>query len=342
MCRNFRTYWSVRAQPGPLHERMLMPRNLDVAALVEQTFAGNRRALARLLSAVENDHPALPEISQLLAPRTGRAEIIGLTGSPGVGKSTATNALVAAYRAMGRSVAVLAVDPSSPFSGGALLGDRIRMVRHSADAGVYVRSMATRGHLGGLAEAVPAALRVLDAAGFDIVLIETVGVGQSEVHVAGLADTVLVLVAPGMGDGIQAAKAGVLEIADVFVVNKADHDGAAATVRDLRYMISLGRSGAPDEWRPPVVSTVAEQNTGIDELVTEIAAHRAWMRDHGELDRRQHRRARDEIEGLALARVRTRLETAGATTDLDALADAVVARETDPYAAAARAVEHLR
>ena len=204
-----------------------------------------------------------------LAPYAGHAHVVGLTGSPGVGKSTATSALVKELRAEGKRVGVLAVDPSSPFSGGALLGDRVRMGDHALDEGVYIRSMASRGHLGGLAWTTPQALRVLDAAGFDVVLVETVGVGQSEVEIAGLADTTVVLLAPGMGDGIQAAKAGILEIGDIFVVNKADRDGADQTRRDLRSMMNLSerRDGS---WKPPIVSTVARAGTGLDELAAEL------------------------------------------------------------------------
>lgn len=311
-----------------------MPREIDVPQLVAQMRDGSRRALARLLTCVENGHPKLEEIGAAIAPHTGEAQIIGLTGPPGVGKSTSTNALVEAYRKDGRTVGVLAVDPSSPFSGGALLGDRIRMVGHSGDEGVFVRSMATRGHLGGLSAAAPAALRVLDAAGFDIVLVETVGVGQSEVHIAGLADTTIVLLAPGAGDSIQAAKAGVLEIGDLFVVNKADRDGAPATVRDLRHMISLGMSGEPGEWRPEVVSTVAEKAQGVEDVVAAVEAHRAWMLEHDELSVRRRRRAAGEIEELAVRRLRERWERPNAEVKLDDLAEAVARGVLDPYAAA--------
>src|SRR5690242_17460471 len=207
-----------------------------------------------------------------LAPYTGRARVVGITGSPGVGKSTTTNALVTELRSGGRRVGVLAVDPSSPFSGGALLGDRVRMSDHATDSGVFIRSMASRGHLGGLAWTTPQALRVLDAAGFDVVVIETVGVGQSEVEIAALADTTVVLLAPGMGDGIQAAKAGILEIGDLYVVNKADREGADTLRRDLRSMLALA-DRTEGEWKPPIVKTIASRNDGLDEVVTEIDRH---------------------------------------------------------------------
>ena len=252
-----------------------MPRVVDVPTLVEQARQGRPRAVARLVSLVEDASPALREVMAALAPHTGRAYVVGLTGSPGVGKSTTTSALVTALRERGMRVGVLAVDPSSPFSGGALLGDRVRTQDHALDPGVYIRSMATRGHLGGLSWATPQALRVLDAAGCDVVLVETVGVGQSEVEVAAMADTTLVLLAPGMGDGIQAAKAGILEIGDVYVVNKADRDGADATVRDIRHMISLGDRSEPGLWRPPVLKTVAARGEGIDELMESIDKHYA-------------------------------------------------------------------
>ncbi|HET6921387.1 MAG TPA: methylmalonyl Co-A mutase-associated GTPase MeaB, partial [Jiangellaceae bacterium] len=230
-------------------------------------------------------------------------------------------------------VGVLAVDPSSPFTGGALLGDRVRMQEHATDRGVYIRSMATRGHLGGLAWATPQALRVLDAAGCDVVIIETVGVGQSEVEVAALADTTLVLLAPGMGDGIQAAKAGILEVGDVFVVNKADRDGADQVVRDLRGTIRLAERG-PGDWRQPIVKTVAVRGEGLDEVMEAVDKHRAWMERSGELDRRRRRRVRDEIEALAVTAVRRRFGDLHGDTRLDALADQVLSGRSDPYSAA--------
>ena len=258
-----------------------------------------------------------------------------------MGKSTSTNALVRALR--GARHAGSACWPStrpSPFSGGALLGDRVRMQDHATDPGVFIRSMATRGHLGGLSAATPQAVRVLDAAGCDVVLVETVGVGQAEVEIASLADTTLVLLAPGMGDGIQAAKAGILEIADVFVVNKADRDGADATIRDIQGMIALGERG-PGEWRPPIVQTVAARGEGIDEMVAAIDKHRDWLERHGELRRRREARAAAEIEAIALGALRNRIGSLRDGTQLPTLAAKVAEGAIDPYAAAAELLTQL-
>ncbi len=252
----------------------------DPAGLVAAARDGDPRSLARLVSLVENGSPRLREIMKLIAPHTGQARIIGLTGSPGVGKSTVTGALVRAYRAEGLRVGVLAVDPTSPFTGGALLGDRVRMQDHATDAGVFIRSMASRGHLGGLSWAAPQALRILDAAGFDVIMIETVGVGQAEVAIASLADSTLVIVAPGMGDSVQAAKAGILEIADIFVVNKSDRPGAQEAVRDLRTMIAMADHG-PGDWKPPIVSTTAATGEGVDDLVEPAGGARHLARRIG-------------------------------------------------------------
>ncbi len=316
-------------------------RSLDVPDLVARLEQGEARAVARLISLVEDASPALREVMALLAPRAGHARVVGLTGPPGVGKSTSTNALVAAYRRRGMKVGVLAVDPSSPFSGGALLGDRIRMQDHATDDGVFIRSMASRGHLGGLSWATPQALRVLSAAGCDVVLIETVGVGQAEVEVASLADTTLVLLAPGMGDGIQAAKAGILEVADIFVVNKADRDGADSVVRDLRYMLSLGDRRTDGGWRVPILKTVAARGEGADEVVEDIERHGAWLAGSGQLEVRRRRRAADEVEAIALTTLRERIGDLSGSESLALLAGRVVAGELDPYSAADELVSGL-
>jgi LAO/AO transport system ATPase len=312
-------------------------RAVDVPTLVARAREGDARSVARLISLVEDASPALREVAAALAPHSGNAQVIGLTGAPGVGKSTSTTALVRALRQAGKRVGVLAVDPSSPFSGGALLGDRVRMQDHAGDKGVFIRSMASRGHLGGLSWATPQALRVLDAAGCDVVLIETVGVGQSELEIASLADTTLVLVAPGMGDGIQAAKAGILEVADVFVVNKADRDGADQTVRDLRYMQSLGgRHSEAGNWRPPICRTVAsrDSDSGVEDVLEKIEEHRRWLESTGEGRRRRSERAAREIEAIALATLRERMGDVHGSAALATLADRVVDGGTDPYRAA--------
>lgn len=310
-------------------------------SLVAATREGRPRAVARLISLVEDGHPALREVMAALVPDAGRAHVVGLTGAPGVGKSTATSALVTAYRSAGRRVGVLAVDPSSPFSGGALLGDRIRMSEHAADPEVFIRSMASRGHLGGLSRAAPQALRVLDAAGCDVILLETVGVGQSEVEVAGTADTTVVVLAPGMGDGIQAAKAGILEVADILVVNKADRDGAARTASELRSMVAMADRGGAPSWTPPVVSTQAQTATGIEALVGAIRDHRVWLGEDGLLARRT-RRASREVEALALETLRSGMSGTTGGGRLEALAADVAARRTDPYSAADVLVTSVR
>lgn len=264
---------------------------------------GDKRALARVLSWVENGDPRTRSVVKELAPPPARSRVIGLTGAPGAGKSTVTSALVRAFRARENRVAVLAVDPSSPFSGGALLGDRIRMQEHATDDGVFIRSMGSRGQLGGLAAATPQAIRVLQAAGYEVILVETVGVGQAEVEIASAADTTVVLVVPGMGDSVQAAKAGVLEVADVLVVNKADRPDTQATLRDLRAMVSLARG----EWKPPIVPTVATAGEGVDDLLGQLDRHDAWLESSGERERRRRARARDEVTALALGTLARRL-----------------------------------
>jgi LAO/AO transport system kinase len=305
----------------------------SVPELVARAREGDPRAVARLVSLVEDASPLLREVMAALAPHTGRAHVVGVTGPPGAGKSTATAALVGALRARDRRVGVLAVDPTSPFSGGALLGDRVRMGEHALDPGVYIRSMASRGHLGGLAWSTPQALRVLDAAGCDVVLVETVGVGQSEVDVAGLADSTLVLLAPGMGDGIQAAKAGLLEVGDLYVVNKADRDGARRLRRELRSTLALAERGE-GAWERPVLSTVATTGEGVPEVVDALERHHAHLVASGELVRRRARRAREEVEAIALESLRRSWEDVSGHGRLDDLAEAVAAGASDPYAAA--------
>ena len=300
---------------------------------IERALAGDARALARLVSLVENGAPELRPVMKALAPLTGGARVIGLTGAPGVGKSTMTTALVSAYRERDLRVGVLAVDPTSPFTGGALLGDRVRMQDHATDPGVFIRSMASRGHLGGLAAATPQALRVLDAAGFGPVLVETVGVGQAEVEVASLADTTLVLVAPGTGDAVQAAKAGILEVGDIFVVNKCDNPGAQETVRNLRTMIAMAERGEGD-WKPPIVTTTATAGEGIADLTAALDAHWSWLDSSGERDRRRRARAWEEVAAVAVAALRQRMGGLPGDSRLDELAARVAAGELDPYSAA--------
>ncbi|GGD29419.1 methylmalonyl Co-A mutase-associated GTPase MeaB [Nocardioides daphniae] len=308
-------------------------REVSVPDLVSRAREGQHAAVARLLTLVEDASPLLHEVMTALAPHWGRAHVVGLTGSPGVGKSTSTNALVGELRRRGQRVAVLAVDPSSPFSGGALLGDRVRMGDHTGDPDVYIRSMASRGHLGGLSWAAPQAVRVLDAVGFDTVLVETVGVGQSEVEIAGLADTTVVLLAPGMGDGIQAAKAGILEIGDLYVVNKADRDGADVVRRDLRTMLS--HSERPEgSWRRPVLKAVARSGEGMPEVVAKLAEHKEWLSTSGELTRRRTARAQREVEAIALETMRRRWGSVGEQGILADLAGRVVAGRLDPHTAA--------
>jgi LAO/AO transport system kinase len=296
---------------------------------LDKAKSGDVRALARLLSLVEDESPRVRSVIKDLLPDTGGARVIGLTGAPGAGKSTVTGALLSAFRKVGRRVAVLAVDPSSPFTGGALLGDRIRMQEHATDEGVYIRSMASRGHLGGLAASTPQAVRVLDAAGFELIIIETVGVGQAEVAVASLADSVVVLLAPGMGDAVQAAKAGILEVADLFVVNKADKPDAQQVVRDLRNMVALADRDDSD-WKPPIVSTTATKGEGIGELTERLDQHWTWLNSTGELKRRRQARAREELTALAFTALRGRL----AASRLDELAAQVADGTLDPFEAA--------
>jgi LAO/AO transport system kinase len=307
-------------------------RPRDPRSLVEALRGGDRAALARALSVIERGGAEARELGRLAFPHGGSAYTVGITGAPGAGKSTLTSALVAHLREGGTEVAVLAIDPSSPFSGGAILGDRVRMQDHALDDGVFIRSMATRGHLGGLALATPQAVRVLDAAGAPWVLLETVGVGQVEVEVAGAADTTVVVVNPGWGDAVQANKAGLLEIADVFVINKADRAGAGDTRRDLESMLEMAERR--DGWRPPVVSTTASTWQGFDALWAAVLAHRDHQEADGLLGRRRARRLEDELRSIVVHRLeREALDRLG-DEGFDRLRVAVVERRLDPYTAA--------
>ena len=305
--------------------------NHSIGFLVAAVRDGQPRAVGRAISLIENAAPELPAMMKELAPSTGRAMILGMTGPPGVGKSTTIAVLVSAIRKQGQRVGVLAIDPSSPFSGGALLGDRVRMQQHALDGEVLIRSMATRGHLGGLAVAAPAALRVYDAAGCDLVIIETVGVGQSEVEIAGVADCTVMMMAPGAGDGIQAAKAGILEIGDIFVVNKSDREGAHAVVRELREMIALGQRTDGD-WKPPVLSLVATSGAGVSELLAAIEGFRNHAERTGHWQQRRLDRARREVQSLLLENLRQQV-TVEQGIEIEQLAIAVRDGKLDAFSA---------
>jgi LAO/AO transport system kinase len=309
-----------------------VPAASDPESLVAEIASGDRRALARLITIVEEDRPGSLPALRIAFERATPSHRIGVTGAPGAGKSTLTDGLITRVRSDGDRVAVLAVDPTSPFSGGAVLGDRVRMQDHVLDEGVYIRSMANRGHLGGLSVAAPKALAVLEAAGFPYLIVETVGVGQDEVEIAASADTVVVVVTPGWGDGIQAAKAGILEIGDVFVVNKADRAGVDDAVADLRHMLALAE--APG-WEPPIVPTVASTGEGVDDLYAAIEAHRDHLGGDG-LEERRRRRRRAELEAALVERLRRRAVAAAAASDLT---ERVEAGARDPWSAADEILE---
>ena len=306
--------------------------------LADRVLAGEQRALARAISLVENDPAGAPALMRRLFGRTGQARVIGVTGAPGVGKSTLVDALAAEYRRLDRTVGILAIDPSSPFSGGAILGDRIRMQRHTLDDGVYVRSMATHGHLGGVSQATSDAALILDAAGREVVLIETVGVGQGEVDIARTADVSIVVTIPGAGDDVQAMKAGIMEIADIFVVNKADRPGADRTAGEIGAMLALGEFGA-GAWRPPVLKTQAATGAGVTAV---IEAVQLFAAEHGESHERRRARARFRLTGLLQRTFIERLEQREDTRTLlaDAI-DSIAAGALDPYAAADGIMERV-
>jgi len=326
-----------------------LSRTTEPSVLLDTARAGDRGSLARLLSMVEQGGGPAHDVGRVVHGETGEAITVGLTGSPGAGKSTLTSALLTRARTDGDRVAVLAIDPSSPFTGGAILGDRVRMDAHALDPGVFIRSMATRGHLGGLSLAAPEAVRVLDAAGWPWILLETVGVGQVEVEVAGEADTTVVVVNPGWGDSVQANKAGLMEIADIFVINKSDRPGAAETRRDLESMLSLsgaarattadGGEGEMGRWRPPIVSTVATTGEGVDELWLAIRRHQEWADATGARDERRAQRVTSELHRILAARLMARATEVGSGADFAALRADVLARRLDPWSAADRLLD---
>ena len=305
----------------------------EIDQLFDAARIGERRPLARLLSVIERGGPPAQHIGKRAFPLAGSGYTVGITGAPGAGKSTLTSALVGELRADAINVGVLAIDPSSPYTGGAILGDRVRMQDHALDPEVFIRSMATRGHLGGLALAAPAAVRMLEAAGRGWVLLETVGVGQVEVEIVGAADTTVVVVNPGWGDSVQANKAGLMEIADIFVINKSDRSGADDTRRDLEHMLDLSGLGHDGRWRPPIVSTVANVPTGVDGLWAAIGEHRAHIEANGELEKRRVERTAEELERIIRARLEARVAERRASAAFAGLEAKVLARQLDPWEA---------
>src|SRR5437763_15190263 len=314
-------------------------RRRDPKELVEAALGGDRAAVARLISIVERGGPEARGAGRLLFPRAGKAFTVGITGPPGAGKSTVTNRLIGLVRTGGSEVGVLAIDPTSPFSGGAFLGDRVRMQDHALDEGVFIRSMATRGHLGGLSLATPEAIRVLDAAGYPLILVETVGVGQVEVDIAGSADTTVVVLNPGAGDAVQASKAGLLEVADLFVINKADRPGVNELERDIQNMLDMNMHMG--SWRPPVVRCVATSGDGIDDLWDAIGRHCDHITESGELDDRRRKRLATELRDIVVGLLERRAAKLFGGPDYDHVLEGVVDRSIDPYTAAEEIVESL-
>jgi len=311
--------------------------------LVERLLTGDRRAIARLITTIENDRAEAQEALAALYPHTGRAHIVGVTGAPGTGKSTLVNELAKAYRKRGRTVGIIAVDPTSPFSGGALLGDRIRMRDLSGDQGIFIRSMATRGSLGGLARATADVIKILDAAGYQTIFVETVGAGQAEVDIAKTAHTTIVVEAPGLGDDIQAIKAGITEIADIFVVNKADREGADSTALALEMILDLDHlshlSSRGHRWRPPICKTIALHGEGVGAVVEAVEEHAAYLRESGNLQRRERERIEGELRSIITQEMARSFFERLDEAQFDSLIDSIIRRELDPYSAAALLLE---
>ncbi|HZJ30877.1 MAG TPA: methylmalonyl Co-A mutase-associated GTPase MeaB [Vicinamibacterales bacterium] len=305
---------------------------------IDAVLAGDGRAVARAISLVEDETPEAAALIGQIYPRTGRAYLIGITGAPGTGKSTLVDALTVDIRRSGLTVGIIAVDPTSPFTGGAILGDRVRMTGHAADAGVYIRSMATRGHLGGLSRATGDVALVLDAAGKDVIIIETVGVGQDEVDIVRTADVSIVVVVPGTGDDVQAIKAGIMEIGDIFVVNKADREGADQAVQAIAANLSL-QTSAVGEWKPPIVKTEATRAVGVDELWRQITRFREHSAEQQASRRRERQRVR--LRELLARQLVQRLESALPAGDIDRITERVAKREIDPYAAVAELIDRV-
>lgn len=306
--------------------------------LLERALAGDTRSIGRLISLVEADSPTSKEIMKTVYPKTGRAQVIGITGSPGAGKSTFVNRLIAQFRAEGKQVGVIAIDPSSPFTGGAILGDRLRMQDHAVEEGVFIRSMGSRGNLGGVSRGTHEGALILDACGFDVVIIETVGVGQSEVDIVKIADTVCLILTPGMGDDVQIMKAGIMEIADVFVVNKADKEGADKVAADVQVMLKmLGER----EWVPPVALVSSNKNTGIDEVKDIIKNHSAYLHNSEEGKRRRWSQLEMEVEAILRGEISLLVENAWKERRTDSLMDELSSRKADPYTLAGEIIQKV-